>query len=1627
MNEILDRNFSSGELSKYNRLPVQEREAHAVREMCFFNIIPSLLYFQSINPASIKYILDSLVESIPPFLYRPPEQKQISINFHYLVNCVAKFFDIDVQYNFKNLFFQTIRSIHPNFELVIDYFKTHKKEKEQQVAHLLLQLYKHAPQLYLAIKDEVSSALDLLDKNVVFQSIGYDIFEFISLDIFRPEAIPFANDENAINLFGNHIIYLNPQIVVKLQEYIFAKSPFPNTTFFGGGSKLGALFNTAAAQNLHIIDLTLLNSLKQYDLENDELGQTYLQLFPDMKAISLIGCMHKRMQNTQWILNKINSLTTTPKNIFGEFMERLKNDFDLLTKVKQATGVNISLNSLINNSLPYNLRVSLENFDGDIFQETRNSKFFTISDADTRNDFDFVCAYFALSNAVMYFQYPSDEKIRIIDSSLRSIVDPAILQSIIIDIFSLIFLEKFGFCSNPSAAEKIIPLLLELTTSNELSDQLRVAHRRILISNLLDQTNTMDCAMASIQSMLDRALLKRDWQIAEQIAMLYGKSATFFEIYRDSITKADIENNPNKGMILLEKCITSYDMQNFHSINSEKVPEAAYKVAKARLEFEPLENFKPVSAVAEVNNKFARLTAVSWPPTELNSFLRYSEKLTTFVKYLDTLVPQLIQANPNKTIGEILSFSPHKILSNLLHEGQIDQAKAIAKLINMDITEAILLYMNDSVGAAVPYLKDYPIVHIADMIFNDMQPDIMYSIPIGRYLDRVDLRKTSPVDPDSDEGCQDGISQEKLEKILRNALSGSKMDSETIIDVSFRLNYEKFKSNILIVLEKVNLVELRDALQYSYCEDELFDRVDLLARVSSVCNPFPFKQCLSKLIKSDNFSLAAEFINMFRFEFNTINVLREEALNLLHKNESIDKILDLSQSMRNEVISSLPQRYQTAILQGAEKFFATIPQTWKVENDPQNTARANIEQEEFVEIMTQFPQIDVSKDLIAFIQNKLAPTDIPIVYKLEMISDFVKKYGVCFKPPSTLAKFVGKTISTYIDSLNVDQPIMEQSAEKTLNKAVKTINEARTVFQKLNSTEPAINDMYRRVVVLRKFVNCCFCDKYGIEYNFGEFLSNDCGKSLIGYCLKFDMFDLSSQISSVWNIECNELKDMYAQNVVDLGLFDEAIRLSVDRRQKHSQNTSSIVQKMIFHYQLNSWIDRALVSEIVTTGIPPDIEIFMDEFLNQDLIKASALFQNVKFESMKSNETLDIEFKARKRTTERVINSPIMQRNMSNFDLMSKHSLQQSTNSILNEVDIIPHFLYRLIGMTHAVIETTPPPEALTALGTYLKDKAPPSERCIYLVKRRSFMIPFQQIELQRDLQSKWNLFFNSLFIPALSFRSLDMLKDTMKQNDPSLKKFLPLLKKLLEMSKQRKLSQLSFDIELLLGKTEASLHTAQELFASAETTRETINCLDMIERSLATMTIPEVKLLVEGVHLQKEFCLICVEKGINDCRALNIFGGYTAKVSVAAFLLKDTRYDLALKIIRYTSVEVRSVAERLCDMLVNEPLNTVVAFVIEFEKHVEHKLLSEFISPILMRTVYLHCNCPLALMMIKSLADANLRILLLVQFGWTQEAFNDAKATKSYDLLPLIAKESYWREQGFIVDEAMKILSKLK
>ena len=390
-------------------------------------------------------------------------------------------------------------------------------------------------------------------------------------------------------------------------------------------------------------------------------------------------------------------------------------------------------------------------------------------------------------------------------------------------------------------------------------------------------------------------------------------------------------------------------------------------------------------------------------------------------------------------------------------------------------------------------------------------------------------------------------------------------------------------------------------------------------------------------------------------------------------------------------------------------------------------------------------------------------------------------------------------------------------------------------------------------------------------------------------------------------------------------------------------------------------------------------------------------------------------------------------RKSNDFEVAIKHSLQGNTYTGMqqtSDIDIVPHFYYRLFGITKNLFSSTPSPEAFAALNKYLEQHCPSTERSYFLVKNRSFKVPFTLLQQERTTQSRWNLFFNSIFIPALSFRSLDMLKQCIKEQDPNLKLFGNLMQQLLLKSQKKNLDRLSFDIEMFLGLTEKALLTAQDLFKNAETTKECINCLDMIDKCLEGNDSEEFTKLVEGVKLQKEFCYICVENHITDCRSMNIFGEIEAKISVAAYLFKNLKFKLGTDVLQYTGINPRLVANRIADILSNETPETIENFVKEFEQSVttkeDKRIFSEFINMIVMRIAYEHNHLELSYIVIKSLKDAYFRCALLLQFNNTSEAFSDAKANQIYELMPSIASLAFSQGKQQIVDEAMKILTKL-
>ena len=1706
--------------SYYRQLPEKEKEAHCVRETCLFNILASIFYFQSIDKASAKFILESLVKNKPPFLYQQQDFTIATSTFQWLSHCIAEFFDIKIGIDVSNLLLTELANISPNLQQFVQAFQdpnTRDRVPSAEIQTIMINLYKHLRPLFHGLYPTFEKYIVTANKNNVLRKLNYDSLNFLPQSLFTISDFQFEETEQARILFSQYSLYTDTSFIKKLQKDFFSQNPFPMKTFFGGNSSLAGLMNTAASTGSSIIDLTLNGSLPFFKQGNVQKVNEYLYLFPELKPIGLIAVLNSKTNDHHWLSQTLSGLgkITNPKPIFVQFVERVSNDIQLMKKIKEITGQTKSIEELQTKSIPLIFKLSLESFHGDIFDIIRNSQYYAFSDSDKEIDFDFACAYFALAKTIQQFKQENEDDYTIIDNSLKNISNSEIQQQCLIDIFSLLFLQKkeqdqnsaSKFVCSSLIAERIIPMLLGIAQSPELVEIIKQAQKRVMISNILLQNANMETAMQPVKSTLFTCLMKREWAIAEDIASNLEELSTFYQIYKDTVLDAPLDNNPNKLILMCERSLSQKkDFKLLPDIiYNDETPNDVKQIATKRYDQQDLifSLFKPTNIIfKDISAKLLRLTAASWPaPTDLGELKNSSPYLASFMHYLDSLIPALLLANPNKTIGELLLFSPDKIVANLLQNGCFEEASKVAHLMNMDIIEAILKYMPNEVEESAPYLQKYPVVQIVNALLNNVLPSAIYSKSIARFIDYReklkheafenhklesfnnspqyaitnrtlinntktltidDLNNTSKKLSDFEDYEQNGIPEnlliEKLKRYLHDSASSAiskakEIDPELLEDISYRISNDTFSQIISEALPTLNIQSLFKALQICVCDDKLYGRVKLLAEISSSTGvaPYPLKHSLSLLLKIKNYQLAKQFIEMFRYEVNCVSILREEVLNLLHGQNDASEILEIYPPLKQEIIASLPPRFQTQILQSFQSFFSQIPDTWKVEKDPQSTCKANIEQPEFQEIMKKFPQIDLSKELMQMITSKISPNEVPIVYKLSYISEFVKQYASCFRIQIQLSKFVSKMIYSYISSLVVDQPAMESLAREVMTKASVTINECVQIFKKLGNNDNSILDLQQKISALRKFINCSFHVRFNVEYSFSNFTSEDLCNVFSEICLRYDEFDVASKMAKAWNCDCNDLRDAYSRKVVDLGLYEEALKLSVDRNETNPQKTYPAIRDSISHYQLCSWVDRALVSELITKGIPPDVEIFVDEFIQQDLIGSSSLFQSAAEtsserpsdgfpdERIRELQTLPSTINAFKsfesphnHRKQRVYQSPIMMRKSNDFEVAIKHSLQGSTYSNLpqtQDIDIVPHFYYRLFAITKNLISSTPSPEAFSALNKYLEQHCPPTERSYFLVKNRSFKVPFTLLQQERTTQSKWNIFFNSIFIPALSFRSLDMLKQCIREQDPKLEVFGPLMEQLLLKSQKRNLDRLSFDIEMFLGLTEKALLTAQDLFKNAETTKECINCLDMIDRCLSGNDSEEFVKLVEGVKLQKEFCYICVENDITDCRSMNIFGEIEAKISVTAYLFKNLKFKLGMDVLKYTGINPRLVANRIADILSNESPETIDNFVKEFEQSEatsqDKRIFSEFIHMIVMRIAYEHNHLELSMIVIKSLKDAYFRCALLLQFDNTSEAFADAKANQIIELMPSIANLAFHQGKQQIVDEAMKILSK--
>jgi len=383
----------------------------------------------------------------------------------YMIDCIGKMFklrgnDFSERISLLDIGKSKDKVIQTVYPYIVS-FKQQKAISDQNLHNFcfyLLMFRDSYSAIYCVLYNYISQILNSLTIKRVFKEIGP---ETISLYLEPPMQFysEVQIDTNLIpDYFKSSINYIHPDLTRILQKRISLMFQFPNQFPFIQNSSHFTCVNTSIVQNTSFFDLCSQSVLECFISGDFEQVLSNLSIFTELIPYFII-------MNYSILYSDINSApkllsTSYPISVASKMIERFRNDFLFSSVLSQLSDQLITPLDLQKSSFVSFIQHVLSKYK-DLF-DFENSLFFIINENDSMTDFDFIHSYLSLKSTLCIIQSPQTltKNIDILSKNLQSIKKNSIRNSIIIDVFSLIFLQNRGsFVATSDSAKQILKIL----------------------------------------------------------------------------------------------------------------------------------------------------------------------------------------------------------------------------------------------------------------------------------------------------------------------------------------------------------------------------------------------------------------------------------------------------------------------------------------------------------------------------------------------------------------------------------------------------------------------------------------------------------------------------------------------------------------------------------------------------------------------------------------------------------------------------------------------------------------------------------------------------------------------------------------------------------------------------------------------------------------------------------------------------------------------------------------------------------------------------------------------------------------------------------------------------------------
>ena len=831
------------------------------------------------------------------------------------------------------------------------------------------------------------------------------------------------------------------------------------------------------------------------------------------------------------------------------------------------------------------------------------------------------------------------------------------------------------------------------------------------------------------------------------------------------------------------------------------------------------------------------------------------------------------------------------------------------------------------------------------------------------------------------------------------------IDIKTLSDLSFRVNSDYFEEAIMKNISFLNLEDVRKLSNQSNCSDTFESAISVLVKISGVHRPvFPLENSLKFLLSTGTFPLATDLCKYFRFQMNTSKVIRDFVLSLLNKDKFVSAALNVCPAIRHEIIESLPSRFQSKVIVDSNNFYDSIPKHWKIFKDPKSTFIRNLNnEEEAYAIFSKFAFLDIDNELLNVFQPQKASS---IFETIHFYSVSIQKLIKFFRNQSRPLHVICNQLINFLSQISVRSKQVNDNISTTINFNVKIVENEATFakcIHKIYITLSEINQLIHQLRAkakkpshfsvklfdelpkyisyartLNSFIHCFLNTKYGIEYDFSNFESEEKATSFATLCFDYDMPIVGLDFIKTWKLKISE--EYYALKLFKLGKFEEGLEYCDDRRNKNSLHTMSTVSTFVGICTLSQMFDLTSIESIVSKideGIISNIgnEIDLHSiFVNTINISEAGLRASNRYMKLKAPLFMRVKML--------IINGQFDKA----FKLFMNALKRESTPTRIGSIG-------RAVRITNGI-----------------------------------------------SVQERWDMFLESIFVVSLSYSYLKKMKVKIYEFDPQLSFFGSLLERLLRFAIDKNMEYLKYELEMILGRTDSAMLTAVSLYKKYSLRSDLNNALHAAKKDLELRS-QNLKIVPNSVPLeviqgyitiipfQLQFIDFVTSKNIEGCQNLSLINGKKPAESMVTFLFMHGNFSLALNIIEVCEISINGIADNFSDILSNESQQNTIELIRRLEESSPNEIFLKLINRTLMRLYYILNHMQIVKLIIdQSIKNERNKVLLLVQFGEIEKSLDIAKKFKLYDLLPLIGHEAFLKIPNHIpiTESVQNLMTKL-